>query len=61
MDAAGRLLPGAVKTVIREEFGVSGYILHVNYFPTIIPVYGRRITAGFRFSAANCRELVSIW
>src|SRR5215470_9369611 len=59
MDAAGRRLPGAVKTVVREEFGVSGYILHVNYFQEVIPVYGRRITDGFRFSAANCSASVS--
>jgi len=31
----------------------------VNYFQSIIPVYGRRINAGFRFSAANCSVSVS--
>jgi hypothetical protein len=52
MDAAGRLLPGAVETVVRDEFGVSGYNLHLNFFLTRMPVYGRRIAVRFRFNSA---------
>jgi hypothetical protein len=52
MDAAGRRLPGAVETVVRDEFGVSDYNLHLNLFLTRMPVYGRRIAVGFRFNSA---------
>jgi hypothetical protein len=51
MDASGLLLPGAVETVVRDEFGVNGYNLHLNRSLTRIPVYGRRIAVGFRFNS----------
>jgi hypothetical protein len=61
MDAAGRRLPGAVETVVRDEFGVSGYNLHLNCFLTPIPVYGRRIADRNNFSTGQIGQIGRIY
>jgi hypothetical protein len=61
MDALGRQLPGVVETVVRDEFGVIGYNLHLNCFLTPIPVYGWRIADRNNFSTGQTGQIGSIY